>query len=208
MNGKIGFRNNEAIRRVADRLRDGALLQGHNLPPIDVIYIAEVVLKLDVIPLPNLFAEEHIDAALMLDLSGFYIDEDAYMAWERGLRWVEKRLRFSFAHELGHYHLHQKEIAANRFQTLAEYKRWAGDRAVYMSAEYQADEFAGRFLVPIDVLNREYDEQCQKAKAGNPDWRQIEGMREYIAKKIAPRFGVNHQVIEVRLDREGIWPAE
>ena len=117
-------------------------------------------------------------------------------------------MRFSFAHELGHYHLHQKEIAANRFQTLAEYKRWAGDRSVYQSAEYQADEFAGRLLVPIEVLNREYDEQCQKVKAGNPDWRQIEGMREYIAKKIAPRFGVNHQVIEVRLDREGIWPAE
>ena len=31
---------------------------------------------------------------------------------------------------------------------------------------------------------------------------------EFIAKKIGPRFGVNHQVIETRFDHEGIWPAE
>jgi hypothetical protein len=39
-------------------------------------------------------------------------------------------------------------------------------------------------------------------------WREIEGAREFIAKKIAPRFGVNHQVIETRFDHEGIWPVE
>jgi hypothetical protein len=32
--------------------------------------------------------------------------------------------------------------------------------------------------------------------------------REFIANKVAPRFGVNHQVIETRFDHEGIWLAE
>lgn len=51
-------------------------------------------------------------------------------------------------------------------------------------------------------------EEIQRAEAADSAWREIEGVREHIAKRIAPRFGVNHQVIEVRLDRESIWPGE
>ena len=47
-----------------------------------------------------------------------------------------------------------------------------------------------------------------KAKTTDPNWLEIEGMRNHIAKKIAPCFGVNPQVIEVRLDHEGIWPVD
>jgi len=27
-------------------------------------------------------------------------------------------------------------------------------------------------------------------------------------EEIAPRFGVNSQVIEIRFDKEGLWPTE
>jgi len=208
MSIKVDYRDDETIRRAADEFRASAALQGLNVPPIDVIYIAEVILKLDVIPLPNLFAEQRIDAALMADLSGFYVDEDAYLAWDKKVRWVENRLRFSFAHELAHYILHKDEIAAGRPRSKDEFIVWATEQSKYHSAEYQADEFAGRFLVPLDILQMEYDAQCQKLTTTGAAWREIEGMREYIAKRLAPRFGVNHQVIEVRFDREGIWPAE
>jgi hypothetical protein len=201
------YREVESIWQAADAFRLSHELQGVNIPPIDVIYIAEVVLKLDVIPLPNLFVDQRLDAALLPDLSGFYIDEDAYMSWERGQRWVEQRLRFSFAHELGHYVLHREAIAAHRFESMAQFRQWASAPSTYGSAEYQANEFAGRFLVPVDVLQNEYDRQYQKLSVSSPHWREIEGMREYVAKQIAPRFGVNHQVIEVRFDREGIWPV-
>lgn len=208
MNGSVKYKDKPAIWRAADEFRESTELRGHNIPPIDVIYIAEVILKLDVIPLPSLFAEQKIDAALLPDLTGFYIDEDAYMVWEKGIRWVEQRLRFSFAHELGHFVLHREEMAERSFQTVAEFKQWATAPSIFGSAEYQANEFAGRFLVPHELLVREYDHRCQKMTAAVPDWRTIEGMREYIAKEIAPRFGVNHQVIETRFDHEGIWPAE
>jgi hypothetical protein len=62
--------------------------------------------------------------------------------------------------------------------------------------------------VPRDILLSEYDICCQKFKIADQKWHEIEGMREHVAKKIAPRFGVNHQVIETRFDREGIWPLE
>jgi len=208
MSIKVKFRDDETIRRAADEFRASDALRGFDVPPIDVIYIAEVILKLDVIPLPDLFADQHKDAGLLADLSGIYVDEDAYMAWEKQNHWVEKRLRFSFAHELAHYVLHKDEIVAGRPSSTAGFISWAVEQNQYNSAEYQANEFAGRFLVPLDVLQREYDTRCAKLSAGGADWRQIEGSREYLAKQIAPRFGVNHQVIEVRFDREGLWPAE
>ncbi len=208
MSGRVKYREPQEIRQAADAFRNARELSGHNTPPIDVIYIVEVILQLDIIPIRNLFTDQHIDAALLPDLSGIYIDHEAYMAWERGSQWVEQRLRFSCAHELGHYRLHKHEIAAHRFKTPGEFKRWAADRVGYESAEYQADEFAGRFLVPLPVLTREYDTQCRMVAIDKPHWREIKGMRNMIAKRIAPRFGVNAQVIETRLDREGIWPAE
>ncbi len=207
MNESVRYRDKAALWQAADDFRESVELRGHHLPPIDVIYIAEVILKLDVIPLENLFAEQRIDAALLPDLSGFYIDEDAYMSWERGVRWIEQRLRFSFAHELGHFVLHGKEIEERRFGSVEEFKRWAASPSEYGSAEYQANEFAGRFLVPREILLSEYDQACKNLASAEPGWREIEGSREFIAKKIAPRFGVNHQVIETRFDHEGIWPA-
>jgi Zn-dependent peptidase ImmA (M78 family) len=204
VNGSVSYKDKPAIWKEADNFRDSADLRGHNIPPIDVIYIAEVILKLDIIPLENLFAEQSIDAALLPDLTGFYIDEEAYMGWERGTRWVEQRLRFSFAHELGHLVLHSKEIKAQCFKSLLEFKQWAATPSKYGSPEIQANEFAGRLLVPLPILQREYDQLTR----GMPNWREIEGTREFFAKKIAPRFGVNYQVIETRFDHEGIWPAE
>jgi Zn-dependent peptidase ImmA (M78 family) len=208
VNGSVRYRDKAALWQAADEFRESAELRGHHFPPIDVIYIAEVILKLDVIPLENLFAAQRIDAALLPDLSGFYIDEDAYMSWERGVRWIEQRLRFSFAHELGHFVLHGKEIEERQFESVEEFKGWAAMPSEYGSAEYQANEFAGRFLVPREILLSEYDQACKNLASAEPGWREIEGAREFIAKKIAPRFGVNHQVIETRFDHEGIWPAE
>ena len=208
MNGSVPFMENESIHRAADDFRSSEPLRGLIDLPIDVVYIAEIVLRLDVIPVTGFFAEFRMDAALLPNLTGLYVDEESYLSWEAGDKWTEKRLRFSFAHELGHYVLHHKVMREHSFRTLAEFRRWAGDRCNYESAEYQADEFAGRFLVPREVLLKTYDEYREKAEAVDSGWMEIEGTREYLAKKIARRFGVNSQVIETRFDREMIWAAE
>jgi hypothetical protein len=202
---KINYRSNEDIRAWADDFR--AQIAGNPIPPVDVIYIAEIELGLEIIPTPRLFSEIGMDAALAPDLQTIYVDEASYIKWESGQKWIEQRLRFSFAHELGHMVLHGDLIKESNFQSIAEFKRWAGSPENYESAEYQADEFAGRLPVPIDILKEEYDFYRKKAEEFDKNWRGIEGIRETMAKKIAPRFGVNHQVIEVRFDHEGIWPA-
>jgi hypothetical protein len=202
---KIECRSDEEIRAWADDFR--AKFSQDALPPIDVIYIAEIDLGLEVIPVPQLFSNIGMDAALASDLRTIYVDEEAYLKWESGQHWIEKRMRFSFAHELGHLVLHGELIEKDGFQSLEDFKRWAGSPDNYRTAEYQANEFAGRLLVPIELLKEEYDRYQQEAEKFDPNWREIEGMREHVAKKIAPRFGVNHQVIEVRLDHENIWPV-
>lgn len=202
---KIDYLPDETIHAWADDFR--GMFASDPVPPIDVIYIAEIELGLEIIPTPHLFSGIGMDAALAPDLQTVYVDEESYLKWEAGQNWIEKRLRFSFAHELGHRVLHADLIQESTFQTLEDFKSWAGSPENYRRAEYQADEFAGRLLVPIDILKEEYDRYQADAEKFDSNWRDIEGIREHMAKKIAPRFGVNHQVIEVRFDHEGIWPV-
>lgn len=202
---KIDYISDETLWNIADDFRQQ--FSDHAAPPIDIIYIAEIELGLEIVPTPRLFYEIEMDAALAPDLQTVYVDEESYMKWEAGHNWIEKRLRFSFAHELGHMALHGDLIKHLQFKSLADFKNWAGSPEAYRRAEIQANEFAGRLLVPLDILKKEYDRYQAEAQKYDSNWREIEGIREHIAKKIAPRFGVNHQVIEVRFDHEGLWPV-
>jgi len=205
---KVRYRTNEEIWEAADGFREGEPLIGYTDLPIDTVAISEIVLRLDPIPFPDLFLKYHIDAALTLDMSGIYIDESAYRAIERPARWRENRLRFSIAHEIGHYVLHGEEIERGCFASLEEYIQWMGKRSNPSSPEYQADEFAGRFLIPRDSLLRYYDRSLEEAAKRNPEWKSDPRLRQALARKLAPKFGVNYQVIETRFDRERIWPVE
>ena len=56
-------------------------------------------------------------------------------------------------------------------------------------------------------LGAAYDEFAPAVQKFLPDFTKSSQLRDQFAETIAPRFGVNSQVIEVRLDRDGIWPA-
>ncbi|MBI3986561.1 MAG: ImmA/IrrE family metallo-endopeptidase [Lentisphaerae bacterium] len=204
----VSFLDNETIWRTADDFRLSKDLAGHDLPPIDVFYIADVILRFDVIDIPDLQADLRMDAAIVPGQKTVYVDRDAIQGWERQDRWIEKRLRFSVAHELGHFLLHREYQEDIRFAHFDEFKRWILEHRRNNRLEDQADEFAGRFLVPPDILREEYDRFQKKMAAADPSWYDVEGMRSHVAKKIASRFGVNHQVIETRFAREGLWPLE
>lgn len=79
--------------------------------------------------------------------------------------------------------LHEDLIKESKFQTLEDFKRWTGSPENYQRAEYQANEFAGRLLVPIDLLKEEYDRYQAEAEKFDSNWRGIEGIREHMAKK-------------------------
>lgn len=202
MNGK------EEVWARAEAFRQEHLVGNLQHLPVDVFSLTELRLGLDVIPFDDLFAKYDSDAAITLDFSGIYVDTEAYVFWEKGPVWKQNRLRFSVAHELGHYVLHREVALRTRFDSFEDFARWTrGHSGQKYNLEQAANEFAGRLLVPMERLQQQFDEFAVRFDANLPHWRSYEGIRRAFADSVAPKFGVNAQVIEVRLDREGIWLA-
>jgi Zn-dependent peptidase ImmA (M78 family) len=210
MSAEIPYLSHTEIQAKVDSFRAGLEADQRGLP-LDSAYIAEINLRLKPIPLKNLWNDLDIDAALTADLKGFYVDEQSYeCVLERVEKnhWMENRLRFSIAHEIGHYVLHGPVISGLKYNDIHDYLAWRHAARSGPSPEYQADEFAGRLLVPGDILLREYDRVTATVAKEHKNWRRMSGTRERVARLLAPRFGVNYQVIETRFDREDIWRAE
>jgi Zn-dependent peptidase ImmA (M78 family) len=157
---------------------------------VDVFSLTELRLGLNVIPFDDLFAKYDSDAAITQDFTGIYVDTEAYVFWEKGPVWKQNRLRFSVAHELGHYILHREVARRARFESFDDFAHWTRSHG---GQKYNLEQAANEFAVQFD--------------AKLPHWRSYEGVRSAFADSVAPKFGVNVQVIEVRLDREGIWLA-
>ena len=107
----------ESLRREHESLRTGHL-------PVDVFSLVELDLKLDVIPFDDLAAKYKVEAALKVDGTGIYVDAETYVLLEKGPVWKLKRLRFSLAHEVGHYVLHRDLPQPQHFASLPDFARW------------------------------------------------------------------------------------
>ncbi len=75
------------------------------------------------------------------------------------------------------------------------------------TVEQEANEFAGRLLVPEKTLLTLFEEFAAEAERLVPNFMESNALRDQFCERAAPRFGVNAQVIAVRLDRDNIWPA-
>lgn len=77
------------------------------------------------------------------DLHILQLREDVYFDLHKD----DGRARFTTCHELGHYFLHDNvELSMNRIAKRADIKP-------YRSAEWQADNFAAEFLMPLEVID-------------------------------------------------------
>jgi hypothetical protein len=193
--------------RVAE-LRASYPVLGEDQTPLDVFTFLEVDLGLDPIPFDDLTAKYRVEAAITADFSGIYLDAEQYALMERGPEWKLNRLRFTVAHELAHYFLHRDLPQAEHFLSLPDFARWTesyGGRKY--TIEQEANEFAGRLLVPESRLRTLFEEFALEAEKFVPNFMQTSALRDKFAERAAPRFGVNAQVIAIRLDRDDIWPA-
>ena len=149
-----------------------------------------------------------MDAYLRFDLSGIVVDHKCYME-ER----FQNRLRFSFAHEVGHFVLHKGIYDRLNISTPQEWKDLVLNESnqEYRSFEWQANEFAGRLLVPQQELVREIEEVHEVIEKT--------GMLQYlkddpgaVLSRVSPRlcrpFGVSEIVVETRVQREKLWPPD
>ncbi len=139
---------------------------------------------------------------LKTDIEGFisnnfkniFIDNNIYSD-ER----YENRLRFTLAHEVGHLILHKNIILKCKFRTENEWINFRED----MSEddldwfEWQAYEFAGRLLVPKNVLLKEIEKHKEKIDKYYEgfDNNKDEMIIKAISRVVCTKFKVSDNVI-------------
>lgn len=198
----------EHVWKKVEELRTQYELLRDDRTPLDVFTFFEVDLELDPIPFDQLTAKYRVEAAITADFKGIYLDAEQYALMERGPEWKLSRLRFTVAHELAHFFLHRHIPQADHFSSLPDFARWTLDYGGRKyTIEQEANEFAGRLLVPETRLKACYDEFAEEADRIMPNFTQNSQLRDQFAERVASRFGVNAPVVGIRLDRDDIWPA-
>ena len=136
------------IKEIAEKFRKEMGIS-HKQIPFPIESIIEFKLKLVVIPVAELKSKGDIDGFLSKDLKSIYIDSKMYNDDRYRLR-----LNFTYAHEVGHLYLHSEEISQINFENAEDWIKFRNemDETNLNWFEQQANEFAGRLLVPIDPL--------------------------------------------------------
>lgn len=173
--------------------------------PVDVLSVVEFDLGLEVRPVSRLKEDNDIDALLLGDWQTILVDQNQYMD-DR----YTNRLRYSIAHELGHYVLHPEVFRQFPQGSVEEWIAFMRDlpEKEYSFLEYHAYEFAGRFLVPTDALREALEDAIKVAQQGGMLRSQLQddAHLQYLAKPISRVFEVSSSVIERRLLKEKLWP--
>lgn len=192
-----------AIQKAVDEFRATCKKRGSILP-VDVEDIVEFDLKLELRPVAGIMDACGTDALLLSDRKTIVVD--LYEFEHNDLR---DRLRFSIAHEIGHFILHADVY---RGVSLSSVDQWIDFREGISEdtsewLEWQANGFAGRLLVPEGELRKAFAASVQKLK-GTPYENMVpmpEPVVTTIARSICSEFGVSYKPVFSRIQRVGLW---
>ncbi len=191
----------EDLRREAAEFLDTYHAEG--TIPIPIAEIVEFDFELEIIPVEGIKDELRVDAFLTSDLTSIYIDE--YV-----LTHVPNRYRFSLAHELGHYWLHQDLYEANRIRSVQDYRNLQAEigQEDYRWLEWQANAFAGLILVPQPQLTRVYEQRLRQAQEVGVTKAQLHAFpaRQSLIRAVATAFEVSEDVASIRLEKDNHLP--
>lgn len=202
---KAPFLPKEQIWQIADDFRDEVWPEGNI--PLDIMSVVEFELDMQFRAIPSLRATDDIDALLLGDWQTILVDKELFMD-DR----YSNRLRFSIAHELGHYVLHQNVFEQIPRTSVEEWIRFMCNmpEKEYSFIEHHAYEFAGRFMVPPAALEKglrniiEIAERNGVPKSALTDDQHL----AYLSNGIAKAFDLSSEVIERRLKKECLWPLQ
>jgi len=187
------------IRNRADNFRNK--YWGSKDVPVDILLIAEEKLNIEFVPIMNFKANNDIEALLFDHGTKLAIDEKEYMD-DRFLN----RVRFSVAHEIAHIVLHKDLYDSFSFNTVDE---WMDTLEALPDDEYnwieqQANEFAGRLLIPQNRLEQSLkaiQPQIKLYKSNFPE-SDPNQLKEYVSSNLCKTFGVSASVLAKRIDKE------
>lgn len=166
--------------------------------PIPIEKIAEINLKISILPIPNLKKIIGVDGFIGGDLKEIRVDAEVYNRFPQ-------RSKFTIAHELGHFYLHRKIYEAVNFNSIGEYQKFLDevDPDDYGWIEWQAFTFAGFVLVPSELLADHFlrlIRQIGKIERGMRGEEQL----YLVGERLSAEFDVSAQVIQKRIKRDNL----
>ncbi|MBK5212031.1 MAG: ImmA/IrrE family metallo-endopeptidase [Flavobacteriaceae bacterium] len=174
--------------------------------PVEVEELIELELKIEIIPDFGLKQKAGVEAFISKNLKQIRVDNNEYQR-----NTLSNRYRFTLAEEIGHLWLHRKIYEQGvRYDSTEEfindYKKMDEDDLNWI--EFQAREFAGRLLVPKDVLELKILEMKEAINKFHEKYNgsdeSIDLVKEPVAKKICHHFGVSWEVIRNRFRAENL----
>jgi len=193
-NIKVPYLDNKKIKEEAKNFRKKFW---DNSIPIDIETIIDVKLKIYIIPILGFLRLASVDALISSDYKSIYVDKEVYLDERR-----HNRLRFSLAHEIGHFVLHKKVYNSFNIKNLEDYYRLNRNIPTkeYGYLETQANKFAGYLLVPREILRIE--KQKELKRKNNPSWfKRLDRktLNSYLAIPLSKTFNVSEDVIVIAL---------
>lgn len=169
--------------------------------PVEIESIIEFGLKLKISPTKGMMNECGMDAFITADWQLIYVDYDKYMD-ER----YKNRLRFSLAHEIGHFVLHKKIYKQLNITILKDVYRFYEEisEREYNKLEIQANRFADYLLIPRGRLAIERNKELRKLKESNSfnlEKMDRQTLNSYLANPLSHIFGVSEEATEIALNR-------
>lgn len=188
---KVPFLSFKTIQDKAEEFRSRFSKHGSN----DVELMAETA-GLTIIPVEQLADDTGIDAVYMHANDQILVDKAEF--WEPH-HWP--RLRFSIAHELGHYWLHREILKQISFTSEDEWVRYISELDNNDQLEIQANEFAGRLMVPRERLIELIEQERVRALEFALN---AEALESVLAIRLSRRLNTSQEVIAIRFQRENL----
>lgn len=200
----------ESVRLTMDKIREEAetFRREHIFTPdlpVDIEHVIEATMGIRIIPIESLQKHCDLEGFISQDYTAIYVDAFLYTD-DR----YYKRVRFTIAHEIGHYVLHRNTMDNQKFKNVEDWIKFRlnlNDETLGWF-ETQASEFAGRLLVPIDPLVEEFRSKRDGILRKYSSWDSKPMSEDDLFSMVAPivcdRFDVSAEVIERRLRKENI----
>ncbi len=204
MNFNANHLSKEKIRNIADDVRRKNLTIAEEIPvPVEFVIQKHGI---EVRPTEKIKEEFDVEGFLSNDCKTIFIDNHYY----KSVNW-HHRVRFTLAHELGHFILHREFLDNIKFDSIEEWNKYITDLDTTKLSwfEWQANEFAGRFLVPKNTLIEEIEKDERNIKLAGDSYGLINEdvtgfLIEDFAIRFAKKFMVSPEVLEYRVKNEGL----
>jgi Zn-dependent peptidase ImmA (M78 family) len=164
--------------------------------PVEIEDIIELKLNIGIFPVPGFLRLADMDALITSTFKYIYVDNNEYLNGHN-------RLRFSLAHEVGHFVLH-KEIYYNfGIKKQEDYRKLYRDipELQYKYLEIQANKFASYLLIPRKVLAVELEKELKNNKNNLSRFEKMDRkiLNSYLAIPLSKIFKVSEEAMKYAL---------